>query len=126
MDAAVGSLFDRQFKHVHEYRRQIFNCLYIIHRCFIKQASPSERAKIIIRTSFIGGNAAPAYVHGKTIIKLVGNISEVVNNDPEVSPVLGGALRAQLHRHRGPGHHSGLGHLCAHPRQAHRRPAPPA
>merc|ERR1719356_167525 len=54
----------------------------------IKQASPSERAKFQKRTSIIGGKAAPAYVNAKTIIKLVGCISEVVNNDPDVSPYL--------------------------------------
>merc|ERR1719343_1163362 len=89
MDADVASLFDCQFKRIHEYKRQFLNCLYLIHRyLMIKQASPSERAKIMKRTSLIGGKAAPAYVNAKTIIKLVGNISEVVNNDPDVSPYL--------------------------------------
>merc|ERR1719476_447340 len=89
MDADVDSLFDCQFKRIHEYKRQFLNCLYLIHRyLMIKQASPSERAKFMKRTSLIGGKAAPAYVNAKTIIKLVGNIGEVVNNDPEVSPYL--------------------------------------
>merc|ERR1712061_493384 len=89
LDADVDSLFDCQFKRIHEYKRQFLNCLYIIHRyLMIKQASPSERAKFMKRTSLIGGKAAPAYVNAKTIIKLVGNISEVVNNDPDVSPYL--------------------------------------
>merc|ERR1719343_632657 len=85
----VDSMFDCQFKRIHEYKRQFLNALYLIHRyLMIKQASPSERAKFMKRTSLIGGKAAPAYVNAKTIIKLVGNISEVVNNDPEVSPYL--------------------------------------
>jgi len=85
----VDSLFDCQFKRIHEYKRQFMNCLYIIHRyMMIKQASPSERAKFQKRTCLIGGKAAPAYVNAKTIIKLVGNISKVVNNDPDVSPYL--------------------------------------
>merc|ERR1719252_260912 len=89
LDADVNSLFDCQFKRIHEYKRQFLNCLYLIHRyLMIKQASPSERAKFQKRTTLIGGKAAPAYVNAKTIIKLVGNISEVVNNDPDVSPYL--------------------------------------
>merc|ERR1719168_467686 len=89
LDADVDSLFDCQFKRIHEYKRQLLNCFYIIHRyLMIKQASPSERAKFQKRTTLIGGKAAPAYINAKTIIKLVGNISEVVNNDPEVSPYL--------------------------------------
>merc|ERR1719321_2489437 len=89
LDADVNSLFDCQFKRIHEYKRQFLNCLYLIHRyLMIKQASPAERAKFQKRTTLIGGKAAPAYVNAKTIIKLVGNISQVVNNDPDVSPYL--------------------------------------
>jgi len=38
--------------------------------------------------SIIGGKAAPAYIRAKTIIKLINNIAEVINNDPVVSPYL--------------------------------------
>jgi len=89
MDIDPDALFDMQFKRIHEYKRQLLNCFYIIHRYLqIKEASPSQRAKFQKRVCFIGGKAAPAYVNAKTIIKLVGNISEVVNNDPDVSPYL--------------------------------------
>jgi len=89
IDADCDALFDVQFKRIHEYKRQLLNCFYLIHRyLMIKNASPSERAKFQKRLSLIGGKAAPAYVNAKTIIKLVGNISQVVNNDPDVSPYL--------------------------------------
>jgi len=89
LEADVDSLFDCQFKRIHEYKRQLLNCFYIIHRyMMIKQASPAERAKIQKRTCLFGGKAAPAYINAKTIIKLVGNIGEVINNDPDVSPYL--------------------------------------
>merc|ERR1712007_135179 len=65
------------------------NALYLIHRyLMIKRASPCERARIMKRTVLIGGKAAPAYIRAKTIIKLINNIAEVVNNDPDVSPFL--------------------------------------
>merc|ERR1719158_485833 len=54
----------------------------------IKQASPAERARIQKRTTLIGGKAAPGYVNAKIIIKLINNIAEIVNNDPDVSPYL--------------------------------------
>merc|ERR1719183_2632838 len=54
----------------------------------IKRASPQDRKKIQKRTCFVGGKAAPAYVNAKTIIKLIHNIGEVVNNDPDVAPFL--------------------------------------
>merc|ERR1719145_490119 len=85
----VDALLDCQFKRIHEYKRQFMNALYLIYRYMsIKQASPSERAKIQKRVSIIGGKAAPAYIRAKTIIKLINNIAEVVNNDPDVSPYL--------------------------------------
>merc|ERR1719189_2135183 len=89
MDVDTDALFDMQFKRIHEYKRQLLNCFYIIHRyLMIKSASPSQRAQFQKRTTLIGGKAAPAYVNAKTIIKLVNSIAEVVNNDPDVSPYL--------------------------------------
>merc|ERR1719171_1337854 len=65
------------------------NALYLIHRyMMIKKASPAERARMQKRVSIFGGKAAPAYIRAKTIIKLINNIAEVVNNDPDVSPYL--------------------------------------
>jgi len=40
------------------------------------------------RVSLFGGKAAPAYIRAKTIIKLINNIGNVVNNDPDVAPYL--------------------------------------
>merc|ERR1719189_2325374 len=89
MDVDTDALFDMQFKRIHEYKRQLLNCFYIIHRyLMIKSASPSQRGQFQKRVCLIGGKAAPAYVNAKTIIKLVGNISKVINGDPDVSPYL--------------------------------------
>merc|ERR1719310_2463371 len=84
-----NALLDCQFKRIHEYKRQFMNALYLIYRYMkIKRASPADRAKVQRRFCFFGGKAAPAYVNAKTIIKLINNIGEVVNNDPDVSPYL--------------------------------------
>ena len=65
------------------------NALYPIHRYFQnKDASLGERARIQQRTTLIGCKAAPDYVNAKIIIKLINNIAEVANNDPDVSPYL--------------------------------------
>eukprot|EP00401_Gymnodinium_catenatum_P075709 CAMPEP_0117530310 /NCGR_PEP_ID=MMETSP0784-20121206/38277_1 /TAXON_ID=39447 /ORGANISM="" /LENGTH=607 /DNA_ID=CAMNT_0005326649 /DNA_START=12 /DNA_END=1832 /DNA_ORIENTATION=+ len=89
LDVDVESLFDCQFKRIHEYKRQLLNAIYLIHRYFlIKRASPGDRARFTKRTCVIGGKAAPGYVRAKSIIKLIGNISQVVNSDPDVSPYL--------------------------------------
>eukprot|EP00929_Paragymnodinium_shiwhaense_P042823 TRINITY_DN220_c0_g1_i14.p1 TRINITY_DN220_c0_g1~~TRINITY_DN220_c0_g1_i14.p1 ORF type:complete len:900 (+),score=295.85 TRINITY_DN220_c0_g1_i14:103-2802(+) len=89
VDVDVNSLFDMQFKRIHEYKRQFMNALYMIYRYnMIKRASPSDRQKIQKRVCFVGGKAAPAYINAKHIIKLINNIGEVIKNDPDVSPYL--------------------------------------
>mmetsp|Transcript_36542 Transcript_36542/g.83155 ORF Transcript_36542/g.83155 Transcript_36542/m.83155 type:complete len:893 (-) Transcript_36542:106-2784(-) len=89
LEVDPNALFDCQFKRIHEYKRQLLNAFYLIHRYLaIKRAPPSERAKFQKRVSLIGGKAAPAYVNAKTIIKLIGNIGEVIRNDPDVAPYM--------------------------------------
>lgn len=79
------ALFDIQVKRIHEYKRQLMNCLYCIHRYLqLKQMTPEERATQVPRVTLFGGKAAPAYHMAKNIIKLIGDVGEVVNNDPEI------------------------------------------
>lgn len=82
-------LFDIQVKRIHEYKRQLLNCLYIIHRYLaLKKMSRQDREKVQPRACFIGGKAAPGYAIAKSIIKLCCSISLVVNGDPDVHGLL--------------------------------------
>ncbi|CDJ59825.1 glycogen phosphorylase family protein, putative, partial [Eimeria maxima] len=82
-------LFDIQVKRIHEYKRQLLNIIYIIHRYLtIKRMQPAERVNIQPRASLIGGKAAPGYYTAKTIIKLANSVAQVVNNDPDVDKYL--------------------------------------
>merc|ERR1719453_877170 len=88
-DVDADMLFDCQFKRIHEYKRQLLNAIYLIHRyLMIKRTPANQRSKFQRRFVFFGGKAAPGYVNAKIIIKLIGNISEVVNNDPDVNHYL--------------------------------------
>ena len=84
------SLFDIQVKRIHEYKRQLMNALYVVHRYLsIKAMTPKERAaKVVPRSVMIGGKAAPGYFAAKSIIKLLNNIAQVVNNDPDIQGLL--------------------------------------
>merc|ERR1712157_652496 len=74
---------------IHEYKRQFMNILYVIHRYqTLKRMSPAERAQGQKRVTLIGGKAAAAYRNAKIIIKLINNVSKVINNDPDTSPYL--------------------------------------
>jgi starch phosphorylase len=84
-----NSLFDVMVKRIHEYKRQLMNAFYIIHRYLtLKSLSPDERAKSVPRTCFFGGKAAPGYLQAKRIIKLIGGISNTINNDKETNNYL--------------------------------------
>mmetsp|Transcript_5139 Transcript_5139/g.4359 ORF Transcript_5139/g.4359 Transcript_5139/m.4359 type:complete len:522 (+) Transcript_5139:1165-2730(+) len=84
-----NTLFDIQIKRIHEYKRQLMNAFYCIHKYLkLKEMSPSERAKQVPRTVLFGGKAAPGYVQAKRIIKLIGGIQQTVNRDKETKDYL--------------------------------------
>ena len=50
--------------------------------------SPEERKNMTARTVMIGGKAFATYTNAKRIVKLVNDVGDVVNNDPEVNDYL--------------------------------------
>ncbi|KAH9701592.1 alpha-glucan phosphorylase 2 [Citrus sinensis] len=84
-----NSLFDIQVKRIHEYKRQLLNILGAIYRYKkLKEMSPQERKKTTPRTIMIGGKAFATYTNAKRIVKLVNDVGEFVNTDPEVNSYL--------------------------------------
>jgi starch phosphorylase len=82
-----ASLYDVQVKRIHEYKRQLLNLLYVITRYNRIRANP--QADWVPRTVVFAGKAAPGYVMAKAIIKLINNVSRVVNADKSI----GGRLK---------------------------------
>ena len=84
-DIDENSIYDIQVKRLHEYKRQQMNALYVIHKYFeIKEGKkPSTPLTFIF-----GAKAAPAYVIAQDIIHLLLVMSDIINNDPEVSPYM--------------------------------------
>ena len=85
IDIDADSVFDIQVKRLHEYKRQQMNALYVIHKYFEIKAGKKPVRPI---TVFFGAKAAPAYIIAKDIIHLILCLSQIINNDPEVSPYL--------------------------------------
>uniref|UniRef100_A0A8V5H3T4 Alpha-1,4 glucan phosphorylase n=1 Tax=Melopsittacus undulatus TaxID=13146 RepID=A0A8V5H3T4_MELUD len=81
-----SSMFDVHVKRIHEYKRQLMNCLHII---TMYNRIRKDPAKLFVpRTVIIGGKAAPGYHMAKMIIKLINAVAQVVNNDPIVGSKL--------------------------------------
>ncbi|CAL1278684.1 unnamed protein product [Larinioides sclopetarius] len=76
------SMFDIQVKRIHEYKRQLLNCLHII--TMYNKIKRNPDAPFVPRTVMIGGKAAPGYITAKDIIKLINAVSNTVNNDPSI------------------------------------------
>eukprot|EP00435_Cladocopium_sp_Y103_P038853 s794_g10.t1 len=78
-----------RIKRIHEYKRQLLNILFVIHRYLeLKKKSPGDRQSCQKRVVLIGGKAASAYVNAKIIIKLINNVAKVINNDPDTKQYL--------------------------------------
>lgn len=83
-------LFDIQVKRIHEYKRQQLNIFGVIHRYLQIKATPADEreAKFLPKVVIFGGKSAPGYYTAKLIIKLVNEVSRVVNSDAEIGDLL--------------------------------------
>ena len=79
-------IFDIQVKRLHEYKRQLLNAFSILAIYFrIKDGTLTDWNP----TAFIfGAKAAPGYRRAKAIIKYIGEIANLVNNDPDTKDKL--------------------------------------
>ncbi|MGJ0430314.1 glycogen/starch/alpha-glucan phosphorylase [Methylobacter sp.] len=82
IDLDADALFDVQVKRIHEYKRQLLNILHVIH--LYDRIKRGDTAAWTNRCVLIGGKAAPGYYMAKKIIKLINNVSHVINSDPDI------------------------------------------
>jgi starch phosphorylase len=76
------TIFDCHIKRIHEYKRQLMNALRIVIVYNRLRANPGM--KIVPRTFFFAGKAAPAYKLAKLIIKFINNLAGTIDADPAV------------------------------------------
>lgn len=78
----TDSIFDVQIKRLHEYKRQLLNVMGTIARYYKIKDNPE--AEFVPRTVIFAGKAAPGYFHAKRLIKLINNLGDIINKDPDV------------------------------------------
>jgi starch phosphorylase len=76
------TIFDSIVKRIHEYKRQLLDALRII--VLYNRLRENPDLDMPQRTFFFAGKAAPAYVLAKLIVKLINNMSAVIDSDPAV------------------------------------------
>jgi glycogen phosphorylase len=74
------TVFDCHIKRIHEYKRQLMNALRIVIVYNRLRETPSM--KMVPRTFFFAGKAAPAYKLAKLIIKFINNLAGTIDADP--------------------------------------------
>ncbi len=79
----VHSMFDIQIKRIHEYKRQLMLTLFAISQYNKIKANPD--LDVVPRTILVAGKAAPGYTMAKLFIKLMNDVGEKINNDPDVN-----------------------------------------
>lgn len=78
----LDSIFDVQVKRLHEYKRQLLNCLHIV--ALYQAIKENPELNIPGRTFIFGGKAAPGYAMAKLHIKLINDVASIVNHDPAI------------------------------------------
>jgi len=82
-------MYDVMVKRIHEYKRQLMNVLYVIHRYLnILGMNHDQKKNVVPRVVFIGGKAAPGYRDAKGFIKLINSVANRINNDGSINDLL--------------------------------------
>ena len=89
-DVPASAMFDCQVKRIHEYKRQLLNALAIAHRYSEIKKTPAKdrKKKFVPKVCMIGGKAFATYTQAKRIVRLICQMSKVINNDPDCEDLL--------------------------------------
>ena len=80
------SIFDVQIKRLHEYKRQLLNIFQIIGLYNKLKLNPSMNFTPV--TYIFGAKAAPGYFVAKGIIRLINEVAQMINKEPDVNSKL--------------------------------------
>lgn len=82
LDIDPTALFDVQIKRLHAYKRQLLQVMHIVDRYLTLKENP--KADFAKRVFIFGAKAAPSYHYAKSVIKIINELANLVNNDPVI------------------------------------------
>ena len=77
------SIFDIQSKRIHAYKRQLLNVFRVFN--LYNEIKSGKLQDCYPQTFIFSGKAAGSYAYAKKTIKLINDLAEKINNDPDVN-----------------------------------------